>query len=74
MLRRQHSGLQATTHRYTMRQQSSIGMGGPGDRGLIGENNSSMGGRKDVAKEIMERHLAQMKKGLKEVSVGKWSK
>jgi len=68
MSRRQHSGRRATNRRRELQQQASVGLGGPGARGVIGANNRSTGGRVDIVKEIMERHLAQMKKGLSEAS------
>ena len=39
-----------------------------------GGRESSTGGRPELVKEIMERHLAQMKKGLSALSVARWAK
>ena len=59
---------------YTGAARASVGLGGPGDRGRIGANNSSTGGKVDLVKEIMEHHLAQMKKFLSEASAAEWAK
>ena len=56
-----------------MTQQASMGMRGPSSAARANSANSSSNKRIDRVKEIMERHLQGMKKGVSESDVAEWA-